>query len=299
MAAEVVIDARFVKTGLGRYTYNLLAGLAARQNPDFAIRAIVQRGSADPIASICGRLVVVDTPIYSLSEQIAILRAASGCDLLHVPHYNVPLLYRGRLLISISDLVHIMEPQVRRTAASWCYARPMLNLAARKARHVITVSEYSKQQIVEHLRITPAKVSVIYNGVGPQFRVQDRQECARRVSQSLDVQGPFLLYVGNLKPHKNLGRLLQALTLLRQRRLVDPKMLVVGEDAKWKSGLVEECARLGVLARSLRGRRPCDPAFHLGGVRIARGGGYGLRNSRRVLKRGLAAGGRRRCSRVF
>lgn len=246
MAPEIVIDARFVNTGLGTYTYNLIAGLAAGQNTDFAIRAIVHEQNAGFLAAVCGRVAIVNAPIYSLGEQMEIPRAASGCDLLHVPHYNAPLLYRGRLLVSICDLIHIVEPAFRRTLASWLYARPMLNLAARKAEHVITLSEYSKVQIVERLGIAPSKVSVIYCGVGAQFHPRDRQQCAATVSQALSVHKPYLLYVGNLKPHKNVARLLRALALLRQRKQADPQLLVIGDDATWKPGLLRECAQLGL-----------------------------------------------------
>ena len=246
MAAEIVIDARFVNTGLGTYTYNLIAGLAAAHPSEFRVRAIVHPRNADPVAAICERVAVVHTPIYSIGEQMEIRRVASGCDLLHMPHYNVPLLYRGILLVSICDLIHIMEPAVSRTLASWCYARPMLNLSARKAQHVITLSEYSKAQIVDRLGIPPSKVSVIYCGVGPQFHVRDRQQSAAQVSKELSVDKPYILYVGNLKPHKNVGRLLRAMALLRDRKLADLQLLVVGDDAVRKPALLQESARLGL-----------------------------------------------------
>lgn len=245
MAAEIVIDARFVNTGLGTYTYNLIAGLGAAHKSEFMVRAIVNPRNVDPVAAICERVAVVNTPIYSLGEQMEIRRVASGCDLLHVPHYNAPLLYRGCLLVSICDLIHIMEPAFRRTLASWCYARPMLNLAARKAEHVITLSAYSKVQIVERLGIAPSKVSVIYCGVGPQFYPQDHEQCAAQVSKAFSIERPYLLYVGNLKPHKNVSRLLRAMAIMREKQ-VDPQLLVVGDDAVWKPALVQECARLGL-----------------------------------------------------
>jgi glycosyltransferase involved in cell wall biosynthesis len=245
MLAEIAIDARIGNTGLGTYTHNLIVGLAV-YSTDFAIRAIVHQHNADRVAAVCGRVAVVNTPIYSVREQMEIPRAASGCALLHVPHYNVPLLYMGCLLVSIHDLIHIMEPAFRRSLASWCYARPMLKLSARKAAHVITVSQYSKVQIVERLGIAPSKVSVIYNGVAAQFHSRDRQECATRISEALSLHTPYLLYVGNLKPHKNVIGLLRALALLRQRRQAALQLLVVGEDATWKPALRRECARVGL-----------------------------------------------------
>lgn len=245
MNKRVAIDARLLRTGVGTYVFNLVAGFRPYGN-GFRLRGIVADKDKERFAPFCDEIITVDCPIYTIREQLEIPRAAAGCDLLHVPHYNVPLLYRGCLLVSIHDLIHIMEPAFRGTLASWCYAWPMLNLAARKAEHVITVSQYSKVQIVDRLGIAPAKVSVIYNGVASRFHPRDRQECATRVWEALSVHTPYLLYVGNLKPHKNVGTLLRALALLRQRKQADPQLLVVGDDATWKPGLLQECARLGL-----------------------------------------------------
>jgi len=246
MSLEVAIDARWLGSGgLGKYAYHLISGFAGHRN-GFTLRAIVSQRNAELVAPFCKSVAIAEAGVYTLREQLEIPWAARGADLLHVPHYNVPLLYRGRLLVSICDLIHIMEPAFRRTLASWLYARPMLNLAARKAEHVITLSEYSKVQIVERLGIAPSKVSVIYCGVGEQFHPRDRQECAIRVSDALSVERPYLLCVGNLKPHKNVGSLLRALALLRQRKQADSQLLVVGDDATWKPGLLQQCARLGL-----------------------------------------------------
>ena len=111
----------------------------------------------------------MDVPIYSVAEQFAIRRAARTFPVLHVPHYNAPLLRSGTLLVTIHDLTHILDAQFRDTLKSRLYARPMLRLGARKAAHIFTMSEYSKRQIVEHLDVPAEKVTVTYNGVGPRI----------------------------------------------------------------------------------------------------------------------------------
>jgi len=122
----------------------------------------------------------------------------------------------------------------------------MLNLVARKAEHIVTLSEYSKAQIVEHLGVASSKVTAIYCGVNGQFRCVDRKEAHAAVSEALGIKEPYLLFVGSLKPHKNISTLLQAFMLLRQRHDIRQKLLIVGDDARWKSLLVEQCARLGI-----------------------------------------------------
>jgi len=245
MNAKVTIDARWLAGGIGTYTKELLAGVC--QSPDgFEIQAIARQRDAKLVAQWCPLVKIVNMPTYTLGEQLAVPWAAKGCDLLHIPHYNAPLLHRGPLLVSILDLIHITDPVYSRSLRSWVYARPMLNLVARKAEHIVTLSEYSKARIIEHLGVAPAKVTAIYCGVNGQFRCGDRKEAYAAVSEALGIQEPYLLFVGSLKPHKNISTLLQAFMLLRQRHNIRQRLLIVGDDARWKSLLVEECSRLGI-----------------------------------------------------
>jgi glycosyltransferase involved in cell wall biosynthesis len=245
MNAKVTIDARWLAGGIGTYTKELLAGIC--QSPDgFEVRAIARERDAKLVAQWCPRVKVVNTPTYTLGEQLAVPWAAKGCDLLHIPHYNAPLLHRGPLLVSILDLIHITDPVYSRSVRSWVYARPMLNLVARKAEHIVTISEYSKVQIVERLGVQAEKVTAIHCGVNGQFRCEDRKKAYAAVSEALGIQEPYLLFVGSLKPHKNIFTLLQAFALLRKRHDIRQRLLIVGDDAHWKSRLLEECSRLGI-----------------------------------------------------
>jgi glycosyltransferase involved in cell wall biosynthesis len=246
MTRNVTIDARWLAGGIGTYTKELLAGIC--QAPDgFEVRAIARERDAKLVAQWCPRVKIVDTSTYTLREQVAIPWAAKGCDLLHVPHYNAPLLHRGPMLVSILDLIHITDPVYSRSVRSWVYARPMLNLVARKAEHIVTLSEYSKAQIVERLGVRAEKVTAIHCGVNGKFRCVDPKEAHAAVSEALGIQEQYILFVGSLKPHKNISTLLQAFMLLRQHHDIRQRLLIVGDDARWKSVLVEECSRLGIL----------------------------------------------------
>ena len=245
MSAEVVIDARWLHSGIGAYTLNVVEGIHRRHN-GLVVHALTRRKDEARIRSFCDKTTVVDVPIYTLREQWAVARAARGADLLHVPHYNAPLLHQGKLLVTIYDLIHITHPTFRGGLASRFCARPMLHLVSRKAVHIVTLSLYSKVQIIERLHADPSKVSVIYPGVGESFQSLDRTEAARSVAEALSVAGPYLLFVGNLKPHKNVDTLIRAFALLRARKILDHRLLLLGEDKKWKVQWVRESARLGV-----------------------------------------------------
>jgi glycosyltransferase involved in cell wall biosynthesis len=245
MSKIVAIDARWLVGGIGTYTENLLRGLSQNAN-DLEFHAIVRAADVPRVQEWCSRVTVIDVPIYTLREQLRIPAATKDCGLLHVPHYNVPLLRRGPLIVSIMDVIHITSPAYRHSMSSALYARPMLNLAARKADHVATVSDYSKAQIMETLGIPSSKITVIHCGVDAQFCRNGDEQGAQLVAESLGIRRPYLLYVGNLKPHKNVLTLLRGFALLLQRQRISHSLLIVGDDARWKHSVVKECLRLGL-----------------------------------------------------
>lgn len=249
MGKRLVIDARWLRTGIGRYVMNLLSGSQHRNG--ISVRAIARRRDASRLRGMCDEVTVVDLPIYGWREQVSIPWSARGADLLHVPHYNVPVLFRGDLLVTIHDLVHIMDPTLSQTLASWTYAQPMLRFAARRACRIVTVSKYSRDRIVQLLHIPAEKVTVIYNGVHPRFRCLDRAEARKQVRTALSLDFPYFLYVGNLKPHKNVECLLLGFALLRARGLSGCDLVIVGDDGRGRRLLQSTCARLDI-ARNVR-----------------------------------------------
>ena len=241
----VTIDARWLIGGIGTYTENLLHGLA-QATTDLRFRAIARPADALALKSLCSQVEIVDVPIYTLREQVLIPRAAKGSDLLHVPHFNIPLIHRGPLLVSIMDVIHLRSPEYRRSLSSLLYARPMLNLAARKADHVVTVSNYSKKEIMEELGIPCSSISVIHCAPGAHFqRPAELREIQSAVA-ALGLDRPYVLYVGNLKPHKNVATLLRAFAYLRREKRLQHSLLLVGNDLRGKQSIRRECARLNI-----------------------------------------------------
>jgi glycosyltransferase involved in cell wall biosynthesis len=245
MAKTVTIDARWLVGGIGTYTRNLLQEFQHLAN-GLEIQAIVREQDSASVRKFCRHVTVVDTPIYNLLEQLRVARASRHCDLLHVPHFNAPLLHRRPLIASIMDVIHLTSPAYRDNLSTFVYARPMLNAVARKADHIVTVSCFSKNEIIDVLGISASRITVIPCGVGKEFSL----ECARLTPEEtkyfLGIQSAFLLYVGNLKPHKNLPNLLRAFAQLRWDKKLHQSLLIIGDDARWKPSVVKECVRLGI-----------------------------------------------------
>jgi glycosyltransferase involved in cell wall biosynthesis len=252
MERLVAIDARMLESsGIGTYIRNLLENLATIENG--CVFNVICRGREllDGLPRDKFRFVPAQSPIYSLSEQWEIPRLARHAQVLHSPHYNAPLGYRGNLVVTIHDLIHVTDPSFKRTLAAWLYARPMFHLVARRAVCIIANSEFTKTQIVEHLEVSPSKVVVVYLGVSDHFCPHHRGQAVFRVSSLLGLKRPYILFVGNLKPHKNVKTLIHAFSKICARPDFDHQLLILGDDRKWKAGLVNECVKLGIHDRVL------------------------------------------------
>ncbi len=95
----------------------------------------------------------------------------------------------------------------------------MMRMAARRARRVLTVSQASKDDILHYLRVPAEKVEVIYNALDTRLAAEPTADDVARVRERFLLTAPFILYTGNIKPHKNVDRLIEAFSLLRRRRL--------------------------------------------------------------------------------
>src|SRR3990170_7817661 len=102
--------------------------------------------------------------------------------------------------------------------------------AVRRSERILTVSEASKRDIIHFFNVPPEKIVVVYNAIDERFRVEPAAQDVARVRERYQLDRRFVLYVGNIKPHKNLVRLIQAFDLLRRRGFDDLKLLIIGDE---------------------------------------------------------------------
>jgi glycosyltransferase involved in cell wall biosynthesis len=94
----------------------------------------------------------------------------------------------------------------------------------------LTVSESSKRDILRFVDVEPDKIDVIYNSYDERFAVEPREEDVVRVRERFQLHDEFVLYAGNVKPHKNLERLIEAFHLVRKRGLDQLKLVLIGDE---------------------------------------------------------------------
>ena len=166
-------------------------------------------------------------PIYSISEQVRFPRwALKGMDVLLFPHYNVPVLLPIPMVAVLHDLAPLALPHFFPGPAKRLYAHLFFHLAVKSAAGLIAVSHFTKQEIVRRLGTDPARIQVVHNGPGRSF--PSERDSAPGVPSRYGIDSPYVLAVGNLKPHKNLKKLREAFGILRRRGHDRLRLVIAG-----------------------------------------------------------------------
>jgi glycosyltransferase involved in cell wall biosynthesis len=296
---RIAIDARKLHDyGIGTYVRNLVRALA-RQDTDDTYVLLCPHKDREFVESLGPRFEALEEPAgnYSVREQISVpvYLWRARVDLFHAPHYVVSPLTLCPFVVTIHDCIHLRFPQYLPNRAAYYYARVVMSSSARRARRVLTVSRASKQDILHFLKIPADKIEVIYNALDEGLAAAPSAGEVARVQQRFQLTSPFVLYAGNIKPHKNVDRLIHAFSLLRQRGAGDTKLLVIGD----------EVSKYQNLRRRVRARRDAGRALPAGlgvrlsvalrGLRAAAARGDGRRRAGDHVECVVAARGRRRC----
>lgn len=218
---RIGIDARLygVKhTGIGRYTQNLILNLAKadRKNTYVIFGSEEIREEIESLKRF--EFVKLKTRIYSFGEQLInpFVFKKANLDLLHVPHFNAPIFYSGRLIITLHDLIKHFSTGKDTTTHSpttywikhWAY-RLIVKINLTKSVSVIVPSNFWRDYLVDKLHIPADKVHVTYEAVDKKF-VLDKKLKPQKILSQYGLEKPFLIYTGNLYPHKNVPFLIKA-----------------------------------------------------------------------------------------
>ena len=231
---RIAIDARKLRDyGIGTYIRNLLRHLA-RLDPATEFVVICREADAPFVAELGEnfRAVPQGAGAYSVREQIAVpmdLRREQ-VDLFHAPHYVLPPLTPCRSVVTIHDCIHLRFPQYLPNRLGYAYARSSMWVATHRSARILTVSEASKRDILRYFRVPDSKIAVIYNAIDERFHEEPPADEVMRVRERYQLNDPFVLYAGNIKPHKNLERLIEAFHVIRRGDLEHVKLLIIGDE---------------------------------------------------------------------
>lgn len=241
---RIGIDARFFggeqSKGLGRYTQKLIEHIVQIDKTNsyvlFLPETEIKRWASPP-----ANVTLVRAPYrwYSVAEQIFMpwLIAKQKLDLMHFPHFNVPLFYRGPFVVTIHDLIISRFPTERATTLGPITYKLkqlayhlVIRHAALRSRHIITVSEYSKHDLMDYFKLPAERITVTYEAVDPfSPAVTITPEHRVVVQTRYALPESYLLYVGNAYPHKNLETLLTVMQTLKKSGQLKHHLVCVGK----------------------------------------------------------------------
>jgi len=200
------------------------------------------------------KLVLADIPWYSWAEQIKFKKIIDQekVDLMHFPHWNVPLFYNKPFVVTIHDLIMYHFPRAEATTLGplkfWLKDRAhrlLVKHAVKKAKHILITSEFTKQDIHQTLHVPMEKMIVTYQAPFEisnfQFSISNQTQSPNdKVLEKFKVSKPFVLYVGSAYPHKNLERLLKAWQIFTDKHDNDYQLVLVGKESYFYDRLKRE-----------------------------------------------------------
>ena len=221
------------KAGIGRYAASLAQALIQLQPERFAL--FYNRGREPTtlagLEAVPARTVRAGYKPWRMAVWLGHLahigfdRLLPGAELFHATEHLLPPLHRAPTVLTVHDMIFRLFPKTQKRLNYW-YLNATMPLYCRRADAIVTVSECSKQDIVAHYGLDQAKVTVIYEAAGPEFRPASPAD-QERVREKYGLPEQFLIHVGVIEPRKNLTRLVEALQRLQDGGLCVP-LVVVG-----------------------------------------------------------------------
>lgn len=226
---KILIDARMYgleHTGVGRYIMKLVQELRKIDKKNNYVLVLRKKYFYKLKLPNNWTKVLADYRHYTFAEQIKLpgLIKKSNPDIVHFPHFNIPVLYKGKFIVTIHDM--IMHRQainatklplplylVKRLPYKYIFRK-----AIESSVSVITPTKTIKKEIVNYYKIPDAKISVIYEGA-PAFDTDSKINTDNfKILSKYNIKKPYFIYVGNAYPHKNLERLVEAILMLNRNR---------------------------------------------------------------------------------
>ena len=230
---HIGFDAHSIGTGLGgneTYASNLIEALAEVDTQNRYTLYVTRQEAIDRYAhrwpNVTVRKTLPHTPLIRIPLTLAAELRRRPIDILHV-QYTAPPLAPCDTVVMIHDLSfeHIPETFKRR---SWMQMRLTVRRTARSASHILTDSEYSRQDILRTYRLPPERVTTTPLAASTRFKpVNDLS-----VLDKYGISGDYILAVGSIQPRKNIARLIRGYSrMLSQHSDNAPRLVIVGKRA--------------------------------------------------------------------
>ncbi len=245
MALRILIDGRHLKDfGVGTYIRNLTRALG-EVDPDDHFIVFLQPEDASELKGLPANFEVVTCAIPESfvreSLRFPVFARRHAPDVCHIPLNRVPFLTPRPYVVTVHDLAEFLFP--RRSGWRQKLLQYQIRRGLLRAAKVIAVSSATRRDVTRLIGVPPERIRLIYNAPDPRFlRPLDgsgdsaaAERYRRRILERYQISYPFVLYVGNIRPQKNVPRLIEAFAVLRSKLTDHPKykdlrLIVIGDE---------------------------------------------------------------------
>jgi len=274
---RILIDGRFVGVGesISRYTLELVKGILELDKKNYYTLLIRPQGKkeVETIQQFNNlKIKILDIAHYSLSEQTKLLKYLNQekFDLVHFTQFNHPTRYKGKFIVSIHDLT-LLGHLYRMNPIKRLGFRAVMKSAVKNSTKIITISKYSKEDIIKTYGADPKKIEVTYLGIDSKFskEVRSRKQEVTKFKEKYQISGEYILYTGMWKRHKNIIRMLKAFELCLKKQISRNKsqtnskfqipniqMVLVGKVDKEELEVIAEIERINAFTKHLTFKNP-------------------------------------------
>ncbi len=237
---RIGLDARFygpVGKGLGRYTQEIVDRVIKQDTYNQYVVFLSQENFDSFYCSNKKvKKILIKARWYSVAEQIVFpfIIWRQKLDLMHFMHFNVPIFTPVKFLVTIHDLILTKFPTTRASTLSPFFYKIknlaykiVIWVAIKRAKSIIAVSKFTRNDIIRQFNARKDKVKLIYEGVSDFKNLE--KENSKNILNKYNIKKPFLLYVGNAYPHKNLERLIKAFLILK-KDFINLSLVLVGKE---------------------------------------------------------------------
>ncbi len=203
---KLTIDARLVNSsGIGVYIQNVLKNERLK---NYKLKLLFKEVEKDFFKEISdyAEMVTYNAPLYSIDELLNTPAKTLDSDIFWSPHFNVPVVNFAKKLkvVTIHDVFHLAHYGTL-SRGQKLYAKWMYKKAVNASDVIFTVSETSKVEIIKYTGAKAEKIKVVHNGIDfVKFNTVVNIEERAKILKQYKIDFPFVLFVGNVKPHKNL-----------------------------------------------------------------------------------------------
>jgi len=246
---KIGFDARMIQhPGIGSYTRNLLHAMQAINDQ---LELCLYGNPAELTEFKNCRIQDFRARVYSVQELFFSPLTKDSLDIVHVPHFNTPYKIKTPLIITVHDLIYVKFPLsssfVRRRVI-----RPLLTRTLRNANKIVAVSEHTKADILHYFPFCEGKIEVIHEAAAPMFKKIENKKLLEATRSKFRLPDEYLLFVGSIRSHKNIERLLEAYQRLRRNGLRH-RLVIVGRANPREAYLLStiqstDCLYLGEVA---------------------------------------------------